>query len=305
MAMSMPLPMNTFDFRGHEVCFVREGAGDPIVFLHNGGTSHRIWKYQIEHFANSNEVFALDMLGCGRSAKPHLEYTLDLYVDLLTEFVDELGLAPLFLVGNCMGSATAQTYAARFPDRVRGVLAFNTLTRRTITSGFNGPLVRFLAGSDAGSRHFLKLVDGRTVPRSVASLFVRSQLGQASGVDAATIDHLRDLYQDPAQLRVVFNIARNIESFAQLDRVPRRPGGPPLWSAWGGSNHVLPTRAGRRLCGVRNPDHQELLPGGGHLVMLEQPAAANAIVERFLASCDGAGQATGAAEILLDEAVTR
>lgn len=59
--------MSTFTFRGHEVFYRREGTGAPMVFLHNGGTSHRTWEPLIERYAADYDVIAPDMLGFGRS----------------------------------------------------------------------------------------------------------------------------------------------------------------------------------------------------------------------------------------------
>src|SRR5271156_6186775 len=97
--------MSTFTFRGHQVFYRREGAGAPMVFLHNGGTSHRTWEPLIERYAADHDVIAPDMLGFGRSEHPKIEYSLDLYVDMLGALLDELGLGNVTLVGNCMGAA--------------------------------------------------------------------------------------------------------------------------------------------------------------------------------------------------------
>jgi len=75
--------MSTFTFRGHEVFYQREGTGTPMVFLHNGGTSHRTWEPLIERYAADYDVVAPDMLGFGRSGRPKIDYSLDLHVEML------------------------------------------------------------------------------------------------------------------------------------------------------------------------------------------------------------------------------
>jgi pimeloyl-ACP methyl ester carboxylesterase len=75
--------MSTFTFRGHEVYYRREGTGPSMVFLHNGGTSHRTWEPLIERYAADHDVVAPDMIGFGRSGRPNIDYSLDLYVEML------------------------------------------------------------------------------------------------------------------------------------------------------------------------------------------------------------------------------
>lgn len=77
-----------------------------MVFLHNGGTSHRTWEPLIERYAVDHDVIAPDMLGFGRSGHPRIDYSLDLYVEMLGALLGELDLGEVTLVGNRMGAAT-------------------------------------------------------------------------------------------------------------------------------------------------------------------------------------------------------
>lgn len=78
--------MDTFNFRGWPIKYRRSGKGRPLILLHNGGTLHIIWRGMEPHLANQYELFAVDLLGFGASARPEGEaaYRLDEYIDFLT-----------------------------------------------------------------------------------------------------------------------------------------------------------------------------------------------------------------------------
>lgn len=275
--------LGTFDFRGHRVAYERVGSGAPIVFLHNGGTSRRIWEAQMQHFAPSHCLYAMDLLGYGDSAKPDVEYCLALYVSLLAEFVQRLGPEPVTLVGNCMGSAMALAFAARFPERVRALVLFNTLTERTVSAGSFGGLYRLSIRSRLAGVLLRRLAPRLRIPRAARAGAIRGLLGRAG--KRAGVHHdpaLQSLYESRDQLRVLNSLARNLGTYGELDGLSRADIRVPICSIWGMENKVLPAAAGRELCARLSPDRAEWLEDCGHLPMIEQPGKVNPIISRFL-----------------------
>jgi len=267
--------MNRIDVGGHPVHYVRAGRGEPIVFLHNGGSSHRIWTSQIEHFSKTHDVLALDLLGFGSSAKPHTDYTLPLYIEMLRDFVRQLDLNRITLVGNCMGSATALHYAMRHPEHVRCVVGVNVLSRATVLAGYAGALVRLAMRSPRAARVIGALPATGAMAKAIVAVQVKER------IPPEILTHLRDRYRDPHQLRVLMSVAANMDDFAALDDVRGLPPGLRVLVLWGEDNRILPAKAGRKLCASLNPTRAITVPGG-HLPMLEHPEVVNEAIASFL-----------------------
>lgn len=267
--------IDTIDFSGGTVAYVRRGAGDPIVFLHNGGSTHRIWTPQLEHFAATHDVIGADLLGFGESRLADgAPQSLDSHVDALDALIEQLGLDGVTVVGNCMGSATSLAYAQRRPERVRGVFALNVLTDATIGPGVFGGLAR------VGARwpRAAELIGRTPLPAPLRKLVVRAQLADG-GAAPEIVAELSDRWRDRRNLA---NLAAVTPHMGSYDG--RRPtGGPPVHVAWGARNLVLPLRAGRKLMQTLRPDRFTVVEGAGHLAMLDKPAEITRLIEDLLA----------------------
>jgi pimeloyl-ACP methyl ester carboxylesterase len=276
-----PERTGTFTFRGHEVFYRREGAGAPMVFLHNGGTSHRTWEPLLERYAADHDVIAPDMLGFGRSERPQIEYSLEVYVDMLGALLDTLGIAKVVLVGNCMGAATVLRYAAQHPERVEAIVAVNVLTAQTAAGGALRPLL-WITRRSRRAAHALAALSARIpTPRAIAAAIARKMLFTEPGrVSTELLDHLADANRDPDQLRVLLSLADHADSFAGLDR---KLDGVPVCVIWGQDNKVLQAHDGAQFCSALQPDHEVVIPNAGHLVILERPEEVATVIGAFLA----------------------
>jgi haloalkane dehalogenase len=105
------------------------GSGTAFVFLHgNPGSSH-LWRNVLPTVDLPARMLAPDLIGMGRSGKPDLPYRFADHARYLDAWFDRLGLDEVVLVGHDWGGALAFDWAARHPDRVRGVAFFETIVR--------------------------------------------------------------------------------------------------------------------------------------------------------------------------------
>lgn len=259
--------MQTFEHRGHAIRYVRSGAGEPLVFLHNGGTSHAIWREVMAQLTGF-ELFALDLPGFGASPLPGDGYDLEAYVDMLAAFVEHHRLGPVRLIGNCMGSAISLAFAMRRPSDVHALVLMNPLTAATFAAGRLGAML-------AMQRRVPSVM--RAVPRvslgaAIGSWVLRLQVG-AHGAEQRVHEReeLCACWVGDGQTRSLLAVLADIPNYAALDRFTPPAGFPPVCTIWGLENHVLSAEAGRRMNQRLRPAREVWLEGCGHLAMMEQP----------------------------------
>ena len=97
------------------------GAGEPVVLIHAFSLDRRMWEPQVAALEGQFRVIRYDLRGHGQSVEPTEPYT---GFDDLRALLDTLGIARASLVGLSAGSELAINFAIAHPDRVaRLVLA--------------------------------------------------------------------------------------------------------------------------------------------------------------------------------------
>jgi pimeloyl-ACP methyl ester carboxylesterase len=275
--------MDRFEHDGVEMAYEQRGTGPALLFLHNGGASSTIWRHQMTDLSATYRTVAVDLPGFGCSPRPAAGIDLPAQVELLGALIDHLGLAPVLLVGNCMGSNMAAGLAARRPDDVVGLVLVNPLTEATFSAGWLGPLhttARRLPGPTRVGRRIARRV---VPPRLAARATVRFQVGRKG--------RARGVHRDPAliagnrrtdQLPALIDVLDDMGAYGVLD-AGRPDGEPPLCTIWGAQNRVLSPRAGRKLDDRLRPERAEQIDGCGHFPMLEDPDTVTAIIGEFAA----------------------
>ncbi|MEU6777915.1 haloalkane dehalogenase [Nonomuraea angiospora] len=103
------------------------GSGLPFVFLHGNPASSHTWRKVLPGL--DGRLLAPDLIGMGRSGKPDIPYRFGDHARYLDAWFDALGLEEVVLVGHDWGGALAFDWAARHPERVRGVAFMETIVR--------------------------------------------------------------------------------------------------------------------------------------------------------------------------------
>ena len=103
--------MSAVVINGGIVHYEAFGRGRPIIFLHGWLGSWRYWMQTMESLAIEHRVYALDLWGFGDSDKAEKRFSMDNYITLLDEFINNMGVENPLLVGHALGAGIALEYA--------------------------------------------------------------------------------------------------------------------------------------------------------------------------------------------------
>jgi pimeloyl-ACP methyl ester carboxylesterase len=101
------------------------GQGPPTVLLHGLLGSNRYWGGAFDRLADNGLLLTPDLLGFGASPRPVSGYGPEEHGKALINSLRTLNVSgKVLLVGHSLGAMLAIWMAGRYPDLVRGVVAF-------------------------------------------------------------------------------------------------------------------------------------------------------------------------------------
>ena len=124
------IPGAYWQWRSHSIYYVCAGEQEyqkpPLLLVHGFGASTDHWRKNIAQLQKQFQVWAIDLLGFGRSAKPNLEYSGNLWREQLHDFITEVIGQPAILAGNSLGGYASLTVAAEYPQSTVGLILLNS-----------------------------------------------------------------------------------------------------------------------------------------------------------------------------------
>src|SRR5881628_1975709 len=115
--------MSYANVNGINLYYETHGAGKPLVLLHGGLGSGEMFAPILPQLAERHQVILPDLQGHGRTADIDRPIDVRLMADDIAALIDHLGLKEPDLVGYSLGGGVALHTAARYPAKVRRLVA--------------------------------------------------------------------------------------------------------------------------------------------------------------------------------------
>jgi len=128
-----------------ETYYEIKGGGFPLVFIHGGWVSCRMWAPQVEYFSDKYKVITYDVRGHGRTGASSLKkYSFNVFADDLFALLQSLEISRPVICGLSMGGMIAQTYAVKYPDNFSALVLADTAISTALT--FSDKLTKYVLG---------------------------------------------------------------------------------------------------------------------------------------------------------------
>jgi abhydrolase domain-containing protein 4/abhydrolase domain-containing protein 5 len=106
---------------------VKKGNGYPLVLIHGYGGGIGLWIGNINFLADRYTVYAIDLLGFGRSSRPTfegktIEEAENYFLDSLELWRMAVGLDNFYLLGHSFGAYLSGLYTLRHPECIKSLI---------------------------------------------------------------------------------------------------------------------------------------------------------------------------------------
>jgi pimeloyl-ACP methyl ester carboxylesterase len=253
--------------------------GSAVVLVHGLGGFVENWVYNIDALAQRHRVYAMDLVGFGRSDKTPLTHDLNHLVRFINDFMKTQNIEKAGLVGNSLGGGLVLQFALNFPEKVtKLVLVDNAGMGRGVILVFKFSSLPFLGelltrpSPKITAWLWKKIVyDSSLVTPELVELSYR--LAAQPGAQKALLSTLRagiNLLGQRGNL-----VSQLLESLEDINK--------PVLITWGKQDRIIPPShaqvAVTKIPGAR----LELFDRCGHMPMFEYSDKFNKLVLDFLA----------------------
>ena len=280
----------TVTIDGINLHYLCGGSGPPLVLVHGLGSSAAVeFRDNLEPLAAHHRVFAIDLPGFGRSDKPVLAYTIDLFVQAVSDLMSSEGIERAAVMGGLMGGRVALGLALDSPEKVerlvlvdalgvgapRRVLAYSIL----LTRGLGELTLR-------GKARALRQMNPAVIRRFWGWYLKRPNRVDSLWSDERILNH-GTLLGTPEYRAAYLSALRSIAGMRQLrdgvvveGRLPELR--MPTLLIWGGHDHIFPA-SHAQAAKERIPNARfEVFSDSGHTPQMEEPERFNRLVLDFL-----------------------
>jgi len=227
-----------------------------LILLHGAGGSSQTFLHQLRRLDRTMNVVSVELPGHGGTPGPGRD-TISGYAAWVEETFSSFPIESFFLGGHSMGGAIALELALRSWSRIKGLILIATGAELRVSA-------KILEGLDKESEPTLALINQWCFPPDTDPLLIQQSLEL--------------LRQTPIQ--VIYNDFQACNRFDRSENISTITW--PILILVGERDAMTPPAFSEALQKEILNSKLVLVPGAGHLVMLEKPREVNQAIEAFV-----------------------
>jgi len=255
---------------GGRIHVVERGEGPPIVLVHGVTLGIASWAPQLRLLGDRHRVVAVGLRGHGQSLAGEDGYSMERLADDLLEVLDAVDVRGGLLVGHSLGGMAAQLLAVRHPTELAGHVAGLVLVATAAGPMIPWPVQAVLsAGFVAGATRVLGRAERRgqgLFPSGDLALWAtRATFG--AGPSPVDVELTRSMMvaMSPSAASGLLAPLLAFDVHKQIHVIDL-----PTHVVVGARDLVTPPRMAREIVDQIPGATLTVLPGCGHMVMLER-----------------------------------
>ncbi|MDQ2982007.1 MAG: alpha/beta fold hydrolase [Actinomycetota bacterium] len=264
------------EVEGGRLYYEVEGDGSPLLLIHGGLGSLRMWDEQIPAFAERFQVIRYDTRGFGRTETDDVEFTNR---GDAAAVLDHFGVGPAAVIGQSRGGVIALDLAVEQPDRVHALVS--------VAGGVGGYEPELARGVEPPPwdemERLWEAKDWDTLAELETQVWVDGWGQPADRVDAALREKVKGWILSNYGAEIPEGKPQPLQPTA-AQRLEVRV---PLLVLIGEVDEPGCVVAEHHLAGAVPGARSVEFPGVAHMIHLEEPQRFNEVVLDFLAEASG------------------
>jgi pimeloyl-ACP methyl ester carboxylesterase len=249
------------------------GTGDPLLLIRGLGSNADHWYCQIPAFSKHFKVITFDHRGIARSGFSNASLTMALMTGDVIGLLDFLKISRAHIFGISMGGMIAQQMAISYPQRIGGLVLGCT------HCGGNRVVRTSNAGSTIKPEQLYSDASG-AAKKALNTLFADATITKNPAIFSRYLETSAKYPPDPEILKQQREAIHAHDAWEDLPHIQS-----PTLILTGDQDRLVPVD-NAKLLRQRIPNSSlEIVNGGGHQFMIEQPDITNKIVVNFLKTC--------------------
>ena len=247
-----------------------QGQGLPLLLIHGFPHDNTLWEPQLNGLGDIARVIAPNLRGFGNAGTVPETMTMDDCAADIKALLDDLGIEQAVICGLSMGGYVALAFLARYPEATQGLILCNTRSGADDEKARNGRAATAQKALDEGMAGIAEDMLPKMISEHSASVY--PELSKFVGDMMAR--------QSP---EAVAAAARGLA--IRPDRTPMLPSiTVPVLIITGSADTLISPSESEAMAAKIPESELVVIPNVAHLSNLEDPAAFNGAVSKFLGS---------------------